>query len=153
MTTDTPHDVEDFFAGSPEGLSIHGAVEEAIRDLGDDIAVRVTKSQIAFQRRTGFAYVWRPGMYVRSDVPAVLSIALRHRVDSARFKEVAHPSPHVWMHHLEMRATADVDAEVRRVARRGLRRRGLTADQTCGAGTSSPRSSTVTECVSAPTAR
>ncbi|AZZ81832.1 hypothetical protein C5O27_12735 [Gordonia alkanivorans] len=114
MTMDTPHKVEDFFAGSPVGLSIHRAVEDAIHELGDDITVRVTKSQVNFRRRTGFAFVWRPGLYLRSEVPAVLSIALPHRIDSARFKEVAHPSPRVWMHHLEVRGAAEVDEEVRR---------------------------------------
>ena len=73
----------------------------------------VTKSQVAFRRDQGFAYVWRPGQYVASDVPAVLSIALPFEVESDRFKEVVHPSAHVWMHHLELRGTDEVDDEVR----------------------------------------
>jgi hypothetical protein len=40
-----------------------------------DASVIVTKSQAAFWCRKGFAYVWRPGQYVDSDVPAALSIA------------------------------------------------------------------------------
>ena len=64
------------------------------------------------RRRRGFAYVWRPGQYVGSDVPAVLSIALPQEVSSERFKSVVHPSPTVWMHHLELDRPADVDDEV-----------------------------------------
>jgi hypothetical protein len=75
--------------------------------------VRVTTSQIAFRRRRGFAYVWRPGQYVASEVPAVLSIALPREVSSDRFKSVAHPSPHVWMHHLELSDSSQIDDEVR----------------------------------------
>ena len=75
--------------------------------------VRVTKSQIAFRRRKGFAYVWRPGQYVRSDFPAVLSIALPEQLASDRFKEVVHPSAGVWMHHLELDDPGQVDDEVR----------------------------------------
>jgi hypothetical protein len=104
---------EDFFDGFPEDLALYRAVERAIGDIGvADIAV--TTSQIRFRRRTGFAYVWRPGQYLRSDVPAVLSIALRREVGSPRFKEVAHPSTGVWMHHLELHDPAELDDEVRR---------------------------------------
>ncbi|GAB4098680.1 DUF5655 domain-containing protein [Sinomonas halotolerans] len=102
---------EAFFEGSPEGLAIFRAVTEAVSWIGE-AGVRTTKSQIAFRRHTGFAYVWRPGRYVHSDVPAVLSIALPRRDSSARFKEVAHPAPRVWMHHLELRGPEQVDAEV-----------------------------------------
>ena len=104
---------EDFFDGFPDGLALYRAVERAIGAIGvADIAV--TTSQIRFRRRTGFAYVWRPGRYLRSDVPAVLSIALRREVASARFKEVAHPSTGVWMHHLELHDPVELDEEVRR---------------------------------------
>ncbi|QSR31082.1 hypothetical protein CFI00_11350 [Nocardioides sp. S5] len=75
--------------------------------------VRVSRSQVAFRRRTGFAYLWRPGQYVASDVPAVLSIALPREVASPRWKEVVHPSARAWMHHLELRTPCEVDAEVR----------------------------------------
>lgn len=102
---------EQFFDGFPDGLALYRAVERAIRSLGDS-AIRVTKSQIAFRRRHGFAYVWRPGQYVASDVPAVLSIALPYALDSDRFKAVAHPASAVWMHHLELTDADQVDAQV-----------------------------------------
>ena len=91
-------------------------VYRAVRDAVDRIGVadvRVTKSQVAFRRRRGFAFVWRPGQYVRSEVPAVLSIALPYEASSSRFKSVVHPSPTVWMHHLELDHAAQVDDEVR----------------------------------------
>ena len=103
---------EGHFAGYPDGLALYRAVEDAVAAIGE-AEVRVTRSQIAFRRGKGFAYVWRPGQYVKSEVPAVLSIALPHQVASNRFKEVAHPSAKVWMHHIELRNTAQVDDEVR----------------------------------------
>ncbi|SHN46267.1 DUF5655 domain-containing protein [Cryptosporangium aurantiacum] len=103
---------EEFFSGSPDGLALYRAVADIVDSLGP-ATVEVGKSQIAFRRHKGFAYVWRPGQYVKSDVPAVLSFGLPHKLESPRFKEVAHPAPRVWMHHLELRDGSELDAEVR----------------------------------------
>ncbi|NUU32590.1 DUF5655 domain-containing protein [Arthrobacter sp. C9C5] len=108
---------EEVFSGSPRGLELCRAVERLLAASVPPAAappeIRATTSQVAFRgRRRGFAYVWWPGRYVRSDVPAVLSIALRNRIDSPRFKSVVNPSPGLWMHHLELRAEEDLDAEV-----------------------------------------
>lgn len=101
-----------FFDSSPEGLALYEAVAAAISTLGP-VDIRVQKSQIAFRRRRGFAWVWRPGRYVRSDVPAVVSFALSERLDSPRIKQVVQPSPGVWMHHLELHEPRQLDAELR----------------------------------------
>ena len=123
MSDDVVRSPEDLFEGFPATLAVLGELERAVSDLGE-ISVRVTKSQVAFRRRKGFAYLWRPGQYLASDVPAVVSIALDHEVESERFKEVAHPAPTVWMHHLEVRDPGEVDDEVR----------GWLADAYAGAG-------------------
>lgn len=101
------------FEGDAEGLTLFDAVAALVASLGPS-GLRVTKSQVSFRRRRGFAFVWRPGRYVKSAVPAVLSIALPRRLASDRFKEIAHPSPSVWMHHLELHDVSDIDDEVRR---------------------------------------
>lgn len=71
-----------------------------------------TKSQVSFRRRRGFAYLWRPGVYIRSAVPVVMSLALPCEEASPRFKQIAHPSPRVWMHHLELLDSRQLDGEV-----------------------------------------
>jgi hypothetical protein len=77
------------------------------------LEIRVGKSQVAFHRPRGFAWVWRPGQYLRNPAaPAVLSIALGRQDPSPRWKEVAHPSPRHWIHHLEVHDLADFDEEV-----------------------------------------
>lgn len=45
-------------------------------------------------------------------MPTVLSIVLARNLSSPRFKEIAHPSSDVWMHHIEMREPDQVDDEV-----------------------------------------
>ncbi|MET3905184.1 DUF5655 domain-containing protein [Paenarthrobacter sp. 4246] len=111
MTAVPPPDAVSFFGGSPQGLAICEAVFAIAGGLGD-FQVHVSKSQVALRRHRGFAYLWRPGKYVHSEVPAVLSLALPYELGSPRFKEVAHPAPSVWMHHLELNDPSMVDAEV-----------------------------------------
>jgi hypothetical protein len=111
MAALTPHTPEEFFAGHDDGLAVYRSVAAAVAALGDYEA-RVSRSQIALRHGRSFAFVWRPGQYLRSEVPAVLSIALRRRVESPRFTEVVRPAPRVWMHHLEMRSPGEVDDEV-----------------------------------------
>jgi hypothetical protein len=107
----TPSTPEELFSNSPEGLQLYQAVRAAV--LGAvPASERTTRSQVAFRNRRGFAYVWNPRQNLSTEVPAVLSIALPRRVDSSRFKEVVHPSPGVWMHHLELHSADDIDAEV-----------------------------------------
>ncbi|RPF26679.1 DUF5655 domain-containing protein [Georgenia muralis] len=106
-----PRTPEEFFAGSATGQAIHDAVAAVVAGLGPH-EVRVSRSQVAFRRRRGFAYLWRPERYLRSDVPAVLSVALPEPWDSPRFKESVRLA-HLWMHHLEVLSAAEIDDEVR----------------------------------------
>jgi hypothetical protein len=78
-----------------------------------DADIRVTRTQVAFRRKRGFAYLWLPGLWLaRPSAEVVLSIARRLRIDSPRFKQIAHPAPTVWMHHLELHSLDDLDQEV-----------------------------------------
>lgn len=106
-----PVEGEEFFAADVKAVSIYRAFARRLVAL-PGVEVRTTKSQVAFRARRAFAYAWAPSRYLTSDVPVVLSIALPERLVSERFKEVAHPSEAVWMHHLELRRVKDVDREV-----------------------------------------
>jgi hypothetical protein len=100
---------ETFLAGRPIATAVYDRVLEALEELGP-VTVRTTKSQIAFRRSRGFAFLWIPGQYLarpRADV--VLSIALGRHVVSPRFKEVNHPSARHWIHHLELDGPDDID--------------------------------------------
>ena len=105
--------LDELFAGHDESRLIYEAVAGAVSEAGP-AEVRVSKSQVAFRRRTGFAYVWMPEMYLRpGDVPLVLTVGLRRRDGSPRWKQVVEPAPGRFTHHLELRAAGDVDDEVR----------------------------------------
>ena len=103
---------EEFLAPTTIGLATLARVRAVLAPYGD-VEERTTRSQVAFRRRRGFAFLWRPGLYLRRPTAeVVLSIALDHELDSPRLKEVAHPSPRVWQHHLELHTPDDLDDEV-----------------------------------------
>jgi Domain of unknown function (DUF5655) len=105
-------DPDEFLAGHPLAMAVYLRVLAVLDPLGS-IDVRASKSQVAFRRKLGFAYIWLPGQYLaHPDAEVVLSIALGRHDDSPRFKEVVHPSPKHWMHHLELHDPLDVDDEV-----------------------------------------
>jgi hypothetical protein len=120
-TTQTP---QEFFPGHPDALAVYEKVRAMVDRLGP-FDVRVSKSQVAFRRRRGFAYLWMPGKYLRKPTAeVVLSIALGRLDESRRFKEVVHPAPAHWMHHLEIHGLGDVDEEVADWLREAAERAG-----------------------------
>ena len=103
---------EDFFADHLDARAVFEKVRSVLNRLGP-LEVRTSKSQVAFRRKRGFAFLWLPGRYLsKPTAEVVLSIALGRHDPSARFKEVAHPAPSQWMHHLEIHDVGDVDDEV-----------------------------------------
>jgi len=103
---------DEFFAGEDLSKRLFEAVWAAVDAIGP-AELRVTKSQIAFRRRRAFAWVWRPGMYLRGrTAPLVLTLSLRRRDPSPRWKEIVEPSPGRFTHHLELYSADDVDTQV-----------------------------------------
>ena len=115
---------EDHLAGHPVALATYAAVRDLIEGMGG-ADVRTTKSQIAFRRRRGFAYLWLPGRYLaRPGADVVLSVVLGRHDASPRWKEVVHPSLAHWMHHLEIHDAAEIDDEVAAQVREAADRAG-----------------------------
>lgn len=108
-----PIPLAQFFAGrDPRSRDLFDAVCSAIMSVGE-ATIRVTKSEVVFRRRRGFAWVWLPAQYLRGEVaPLVLTIALRRRDDSPRWKQVVEARPERFTHHLELRVAADLDEEI-----------------------------------------
>ncbi|HZW43881.1 MAG TPA: DUF5655 domain-containing protein [Dermatophilaceae bacterium] len=103
---------EEFFAGHDLALAVFEKVRSVVEQQGQ-VEIRTSKSQVAFRRRRGFAYLWLPGQYLaRPDAEVVLSVALGRPDDSPRFKEVVHPAAAHWMHHLEINDWDEIDDEV-----------------------------------------
>jgi len=104
---------DEFFAGQEQSRLLFEALREAVDAIGP-AELRVTRSQIAFYRRKAFAWAWRPGQYLRGQTtPLVLTLGLRRRDASPRWKEIVEPSPGRFTHHLELYSINDIDDTVR----------------------------------------
>lgn len=104
---------ERFLAGTDSGVAVFRWVRRVLADGGFDFTVSTTKSQVAFRRRRGFAYLWLPGQYLRRpNAEVVLSLALSRELASSRFKEITRSAPALWMHHLEVDSVGELDDEI-----------------------------------------
>ena len=103
-------EITQFFEGHPEALAIHLAVQSAVSKLGY-CQERVSKSQIGFYRDHPFAATWLPDRYLGGErPPLVLSVYLKRRDHSPRWKQVIEPSAGRFTHHVELSSVHDVDA-------------------------------------------
>jgi hypothetical protein len=116
--------VEEFLAGHSLAREVHERVSSLLDGIGP-VTARATLSQLAYRRRRAFAWLWLPGTWLaRPADDVVLTIALGRHDPSPRFKEVAHPSPRHWVHHLEVRALTDLDDDVAAWLREAYERAG-----------------------------
>lgn len=108
-----PITLDEYFGEHADSRRLHEAVVSALSEIGE-FEERVTKSQVAFRRRRGFAWTWMPGTYLKGELaPLVLTVDLRRLDESPRWKEVVEPRPGIYTHHLELRSPDDVDEQVR----------------------------------------
>jgi len=113
---------EDFFANNRIALAVFQRVMAELSELGR-VEVRVSRSQVAFRRDRGFAYLWLPGQHLTNPGAAVvLSIALGREDRSSRWKETVHPATRHWIHHLEVNDPDEIDDEVIAWLREGAER-------------------------------
>lgn len=107
--------LDQYFADrEPLARSLFDVVRTAVESLGE-VEMRVTKSQVAFWRSHPFAWAWIPRQYLHQDdlAPLVMSVDLRRRDESPRWKQVVEPRPGRFTHHLELYSADQIDDEVR----------------------------------------
>jgi hypothetical protein len=105
-------ELDRFFGEHEESRQIFDALAEAVMAIGPS-SVRVTRSQAAFWRNHPFAWAWMPEQYLKREAaPLVLTVGLRRRDPSSRWKEVVEPRPGRFTHHLELSSVNEIDREV-----------------------------------------
>lgn len=81
--------------------------------LGDAAKVRISRTQVSFVRRRGFAFLWSPQRWQGPRAaPVVLTVAFTEPDLSDRWKQVNEVRPGLWNHHLEIRDPHDLDHDV-----------------------------------------
>lgn len=109
--------LDEFFAGHGESREIFDTLLESVAAIGP-VQVRVTKSQVSLRRSSAFAFARMPKVYPGDrGAPPVLTVGLRRRDDSPRWKQIVEPTPGRFTHHLELRSVDDIGDEVRRWVR------------------------------------
>jgi len=104
--------LDEFFEGQAGSRRLFDALWAMVSALGS-AELRVTKSQIAFRRRTASAWAWMPGKYLRGKTsPLVLTLGFRHRDPSPRWKQIVEPSAGRFTHDLELWSLDDIDRQV-----------------------------------------
>jgi hypothetical protein len=103
-----------FFEKLPAALPIYEVAEAKILNAFPDAKVKVSKTQVSFSNRHGFAFLWppprkikgRPGVYI------VLTFGLGYRLEHPRIVETVEPYPRRWTHHVLISAPEEMDVQV-----------------------------------------
>lgn len=103
-------EIETFFSEKPLALSLFQEVQTMIDSIGKS-QVKVSKTQISFRNRIIFAITWL--LSKRKNPPLMLTICLRRRDLSPRWRAVSEPYPGRFVHHLELMSPEDLDDQVR----------------------------------------
>jgi len=107
-------DILMMFDKLPGALPLYEAAEALILELFPDVNIKVSKTQVGFSNRYGFAYLWpparkikgRPGRYI------VLTFGLGRRAEHERIVESVEPYPGRWTHHVLISSADDLDEQV-----------------------------------------
>lgn len=102
------------FGERSRARAIHDAVQAAVDKIGP-AEVRATKSQVGFYRNHPFAATWIPSQYLKRELaPLVLTVYLKRRDNSERWKQIVEPTKGRFTHHVELSEPNDVDEFIRR---------------------------------------
>jgi hypothetical protein len=104
--------LDEYFDGNEESRRLFDCLRERIESLGP-VEMLIQQSQIAFRRNKSFAFAWMPGKYLKGrGAPLVLTLGLRRRDLSPRWKTIVEPAPGRFTHHMEIHSPNDMDDEV-----------------------------------------
>ena len=104
-----------FFSQHMEALPLYEKLEEQILAEIPDVKVKVSKTQISFSNKRGFAFVSFNPCRRAKERPAVwmtVSFGLGYRKEAERVDVATEPYPGRWTHHVMVRSTSEIDEEL-----------------------------------------
>ena len=108
-------DVLFFFNDHMDALLLYERLEELILEQIPDAKIKVSKTQISFSNKRGFAFVsFNPCRKVndRPDVWMTVTFGLSYRKDSPRIDVATEPYPNRWTHHVMVGNEVEIDDEL-----------------------------------------
>lgn len=104
--------LEQYFDGNRQSREIFDCLYDIVGAMGP-VEMLVMESQVAFRRKKAFACAWIPGKYKQGrGAPLVLTLSLRRRDISPRWRVIVPLSPVRFTHHLELYSENEIDDQV-----------------------------------------
>ena len=104
-----------FFSGHEAAIPIYEKLENRILAVIPDVKVKVSKTQISFSHKRGFAFVsFNPCRRAkeRPEVWMTVSFGLRYQKQSPRIDVATEPYPNRWTHHVMVGSVDEIDDEL-----------------------------------------
>ena len=101
-----------FFSEHMDALPLYQRLEALISEQIPDVRIKVSKTQIGFFNKRGFAFVsFNPCRRAkeRPETWMTVTFGLAFRVDDPRIDVATEPYPNRWTHHVTVSRAEDVD--------------------------------------------
>lgn len=108
-------DILCFFGTHMDAFPIYEYLEEQILSRIPETKIKVSKTQVSFFRKRGFAFVsFNPCRKAaqRPEVWMTVTFGLGYRKESPRIDVATEPYPGRWTHHVMVGSIADIDGEL-----------------------------------------
>ena len=104
-----------FFNEHMDALPLYQRLETLILEQIPDVRIKVSKTQIGFFNKRGFAFVSFNPCRRAKDRPetwVTVTFGLAFRVDDPRIDVATEPYPNRWTHHVTVSRAEDVDGQL-----------------------------------------
>lgn len=104
-----------FFSQCTEALPLYDRLERQILAMMPEVTIEVSRTQISFSYRRGFAFVSFNPCRRAEDRPSVwmtVSFGLGYRKDAERIDVATEPYPGRWTHHVMVGSVEEIDEEL-----------------------------------------
>ena len=104
-----------FFNEHMDALPLYQRLETLILEQIPDVRIKVSKTQVGFFNKRGFAFVSFNPCRRAKDRPetwVTVTFGLAFRVDDPRIDVATEPYPNRWTHHVTVSRAEDVDGQL-----------------------------------------
>lgn len=108
-------DILFFLNDHMDALPLYEHLEARITTQIPDVKIKVSKTQISFSNKHGFAFVsFLPCRKAkeRPDIWMTVSFGLNYRKESPRIDVASEPYPNRWTHHMMVGSEEEIDGEL-----------------------------------------